>query len=280
MNLSIRHSMNYTYSCDITLNAHTLRLCPRHTHAQKLLHFELIIDPTPAHIYPYLDVDDSVSHHIVFDKTRTHTHLSVTSLSTVHTQSFAPTVPFSAEFPMLYTGALGSVLQPFMGMRLHQPDILGTWIQELIQASQNKIWDFLVLLTQKIYTQIQKEYREFGHPFTPEETLLRQKGSCRDVTVLWMNLAQQVGFAVRFASGYVMDPMMADHCELHAWPEVWLPNRGWIGFDPSYGRQTDHHYIQVCAKTVPELCLPLDGSYTGISRQTLTTQVSITSELA
>jgi hypothetical protein len=78
----------------------------------------------------------------------------------------------------------------------------------------------------------------FRHP--PVETLRLGHGSCRDFAMLMIEAARALGFAARFASGYLAVPLDNPHeptsgsarGSTHAWAQIYLLGTGWIDFDP------------------------------------------------
>ena len=101
---------------------------------------------------------------------------------------------------------------------------------------------------------------------TPDETLRKKRGSCRDFAVLMMEAARSLGVAARFVSGYIFVP---NHSGVegggatHAWMQAYLPGAGWIDFDPTNSIIGNRNLIRVAVAWSPEQVLPLWGTYEG-----------------
>jgi len=66
--------------------------------------------------------------------------------------------------------------------------------------------------------------------------ILRDKtGVCVEYANLFIALSRSVGIPARYVSGYAYGNVYGEKFNAHAWTEVYLPNIGWIPFDPTFG---------------------------------------------
>ena len=101
---------------------------------------------------------------------------------------------------------------------------------------------------------------------SPAETLALGSGSCRDMATLMMDAARSLGFAARFASGYLDCPASeAGRASMHAWAEIYLPTLGWRGYDPTLGEPTSLKHLVVGVSNHPRGVMPVSGMFTGAS---------------
>ena len=134
--------------------------------------------------------------------------------------------------------------------------------------------DLLVALNQRVQRAVSYVIRLEPGVQSPEETLLKGSGSCRDFAVLMMEAARHWGFAARFVSGYIQ---MAEgqHGATHAWTEIYLPGAGWQGFDPTNDKRVGREHIAVAVAREQEKAMPVAGSWFGAPDDFLGLEVKV-----
>ena len=131
-------------------------------------------------------------------------------------------------------------------------------------------------LNETVHRQIGYQLREEKGVQRPLETLAKGTGSCRDMATLLMEACRALGIAARFSSGYLDCPAsLAGRASTHAWAEVYLPGRGWTGFDPTLGERTGAKHIAIGMSNHPRGVMPISGRFFGSSADYLGMKVSV-----
>ena len=78
--------------------------------------------------------------------------------------------------------------------------------------------------------------------------LRRGTGSCSEFTFVFISLARAVGLPARYAGGSIYKPWKAVGGRYvdktaHRWAEVYIPNYGWVPFDPTWDRASSAHPV-------------------------------------
>ncbi|UFH53079.1 transglutaminase family protein [Spirosoma sp. KNUC1025] len=273
MHLHVRHESEYTYDIPVALGPQTLYLYPRAYPYQRLLDYELIIDPKPARIVRNIDVEGNVQQLVYFNHPTA--HLSVTAEMHLQSDEFNSfdfvLFPFETQHvPFLYPKAEQDLLQPYLD-RAGISERVEVWARQIAAGAGWQTTAFLMSLNQTIQ-QFTYEIRELGAPFPPEQTLSLRKGSCRDYTTLFMAACRSLGIAARFVSGYLFGNPQQEH-QLHAWVEVYLPGAGWRGFDPTEGSVVVNRHIFLTSTAKPELAAPISGTFIGQAKSVLRSEL-------
>jgi transglutaminase-like putative cysteine protease len=133
--------------------------------------------------------------------------------------------------------------------------------QEISPQVNGNTVAFLSELNQRIYQTCQHSIRETGSPLPAGITWTSQAGSCRDFTVLFMEVCRAIGLAARFVSGYQEGDLDSNDQHLHAWAEVYLPGAGWRGYDPTQGLAVADRHIALVASPIAQAAAPISGSF-------------------
>lgn len=81
---------------------------------------------------------------------------------------------------------------------------------------------------------------------TAAQALAQGAGVCQDHAHIFIAGARAIGVPARYVAGYLAPGYEGDH-ETHAWAEAYIPDLGWVGFDPSNRQCPTDAYIRLCA---------------------------------
>lgn len=254
MFFEIEHSTHYLYSVPIRPGRHILRFHPLQTAFQQVRECKLDIEPRPISLQAQRDHWGNTVHQVAFQ--------GQTRVLNVHARIQARTLglrPAAADFalPPVYGREMLPYLEP-----IEDPARLRPFMQPLLQEAANSTLRFLQALNRAVHALAQPGSRLDGPPRTPAQTLDLGGGVCRDLAVLFLAACRQLGLPTRFVSGYQQGVATRRLAQLHAWSEVYLPDRGWCGYDPSEGGIAGETYLAVAAAPQAALVTPVEGGYT------------------
>lgn len=95
---------------------------------------------------------------------------------------------------------------------------------------------------------------------TLDEIIDKRHGVCQDFSHLFIAIARKNNIPARYVSGYLHqgDGFFGDS-QMHAWVEAYVPNIGWIGFDPTNNLLANHNHIKVSHGRDYNDCPPIKG---------------------
>jgi len=147
---------------------------------------------------------------------------------------------------------------------------LRDWAQAFVGGNPTDTLALLKDLSAGVTGWIAYQSREDEGTQSPEQTLNRGWGSCRDFAVLFVEAARSLGFGARIISGYLYNPDLAldgntGAGSTHAWAEVFVPGAGWIPFDPTNRSVGGANLIPVTVAREIGQTIPVFGTYVGLS---------------
>jgi transglutaminase-like putative cysteine protease len=286
--LRIRHTTCYSYDQPIRRSVHRLHLRPIDDARQNLLLYQLAIEPH-VQVIEYEDVFGNWSQR--FDLNEPYTALTITAESLVELIDIDPFafagLPIRPpSWPLVWMPWERTMLVPYL-----TPDELpDTQLQELydygmqfVSRNNGDLMETLFALNLSLF----RDYRyvpgctDLGT--TAYQVFLNRAGVCQDFTNLFITLARLLGVPARYVCGYIHTGNNGDtragSDATHAWVELYIPNIGWKGFDPTNGvlPQTDH--VRVAVGRHYRDATPTAGTLYSRANETLRVDVEVTDPL-
>jgi transglutaminase-like putative cysteine protease len=93
-------------------------------------------------------------------------------------------------------------------------------------------------------------------------------------------MLRQLGIPSRYVSGYICPNKtgMRGEGATHAWVEAYIPEYGWLGFDPTNNCIVTETHVRLAVGKNFSDCSPVKGTYRGTSNHTLAVSVSVSYE--
>ena len=272
IHVALNHVTHYRYDRPVGLSPQIVRLRPAPHCRTRILSYSLKVQPADHFINWQQDPQANYLARLVFpDETR---ELKievdlVAEMSVLNPFDFF-LAPYAEQFPFKYDSVERRELVPYL-VKSPLTEPLASYLGGISRERCRTI-DFVVGVNQRLANDIRYLIRLEPGVQTPEETLSKRAGSCRDSAALLVQLMRHVGLAARFVSGYLIQlvadvkaldgPVGAtqDFTDLHAWCEVYLPGAGWIGLDPTSGLLAGEGHIPLACTPEPSAAAPVSGA--------------------
>lgn len=249
MKLRIFHETTYTFAVPIRRSVQYLRLTPRADRGQTVLRWSV---SGPARLVPWTDGLGNRCH-VASEAEETHA-LTITVEGEVETTDTAGILPLEDGLPPAMflrrtaltaaDDALRALAAPFAAVRAADGDIAA------LHALMGAVADAV-------------PYRagRTDAATTAAEALAHGHGVCQDHAHIFIATARELGFPVRYVSGYLAggDGSMASH----AWAEAFVDALGWVSFDPSNRQSATDAYVRLAVGHDYADASPVSGVRTG-----------------
>jgi transglutaminase-like putative cysteine protease len=270
--LTIHHKTEYRYSRPVAFGEHRIMLRPRDGHDLRVLDSRLAIVPEPMSLRWIHDVFgnsvaiatfDERAERLTFDWHVTVEHNPV--------EEFALTPDDPAYFyPFVYDDEEFPDLVQYITPQYTDPDgMLSEWARSFLdEEAPTPTFKILSGMTHGIRKAFKYRKRHEQGTQHPLDTLERGGGTCRDYALFMIEALRRLGIAARFVSGYIFVPedLEVRHVgggSTHAWVQAYLPDAGWIEFDPTNAIVGTRDLIRVAVARDPRQAIPLHGVYLG-----------------
>jgi uncharacterized protein (DUF2126 family)/transglutaminase-like putative cysteine protease len=273
LHVALNHRTQYIYDRLTGLGPQVVRLRPAPHSRTPILSYSLNITPKDHFINWQQDPFGNYLARLVFLEPTREFKVEVdlvADMATINPFDFFVD-EYAQVFPFPYEEGLKEELTPYLKASEPGP-LLKDYLAGLkleFKTSLDFIWEVNKHLQQDIKYLIRLE----PGVQTPEETLQKRSGSCRDSGWLLVHILRNFGLAARFVSGYLIQLKAdvksldgpsgteQDFTDLHAWAEVYLPGAGWIGLDPTSGLFAGEGHIPLAATPSPQSAAPISGMH-------------------
>lgn len=273
----VLHRTLFEYEGPVTDSTNELHLEPRVFPFQRTIQSFVRVLPA-TRMKRFRDLFQNVTHH--FEINRPHDRLEIISQLKIRNLKLelgdeAMTAGMEAYRDLEVHERVWPFLQESRYVSRH-PEI---WREALdLTAPHASVYEKSLEIMHWIHREFRYESGATGVNTHLEEAFAGRHGVCQDFTHVMIGLCRSISIPARYASGYLYNGPL-DHLvgaqASHAWPEVYLPEVGWVGFDPTNDTLADDRYIKIAVGRDYDDVAPVKGNYRGASRCTLSVTVEV-----
>jgi transglutaminase-like putative cysteine protease len=283
MFLEIRHLTQYQYDAPVRESVMELFLQPQKSSRQRLVSFDLEIEPN-AKLFSYVDAFGNAVYH--FNQPQPHDKLTIVAKAAVETEP-PNDLPDSLDigewdrlrsefvrgewFDFLHPHGYVET-SPALAAFVERHGLEGARLRDPLTAMRR--------LSSAIYEAFDYD-RETTKADSPiDHALEAGSGVCQDFTHIMLAICRDWGVPARYVSGYLYTDRehgsdRSDPDATHAWVEVFLPSLRWVGFDPTNNTMAGERHVCVAVGRDYADVPPSRGVFKGEAESQLAVGVSV-----
>lgn len=280
MHFTVYHLTRFRYDSHVSESVMEVRMQPRTEGGQRCLRFELSTSPR-SRVFAYQDPLGNVVHH--FDIPARHRELTITAEAVVE---FVSSLDVPDGLPMSAWDAMDTpAFQDRHVDYLHASkfatptETLLAFRDELDVTRQADPLTTLRQLNARLFEAFEYAPKSTRVDSPIDEALAARRGVCQDFAHVMITLVRGLGIPCRYVSGYLFHKGGAHERSVesasHAWVEAWLPELGWVGFDPTNDTLAGDRHIRVAVGRDYSDVPPTRGVYKGKARSELGVAVRV-----
>jgi transglutaminase-like putative cysteine protease len=249
------HRTEYRYESEVSSSYGELYVLPRDVPGQVCRSSRVVIEPHARDYRPRTDFyGNRVAYFAVLEP---HTRLTVTAESVVEVRRpVAMSLPVDQAWEVVRDRTQTAPSPEAFEARqflLASPKVVVTPEVAAYAAVSfppgRPLVEALVELTTRIHSDFAYEPGSTSVRTTLAELLVSREGVCQDFAHLAVGCLRSLGLAGRYVSGYLEtlpprgQPRLVGADVSHAWAAVFVPDAGWVDFDPTNDRFVSDRYV-------------------------------------
>lgn len=287
MRYKITHTTQYHYADTVSISYNEARLMPRECRNQQLISSTINISPYATDFTTRHDFfGNAVAY---FSIQQPHQELTVTAVSEVQLSNLVPQLDLHQHY------SWENVRELLQGNTCDQLEARQYVLNSPLVESNQQLADYAKQsfsigrdMCNAVTDLMQRIYQDFT--FDPHFTTLatplsdvlkHRRGVCQDFAHLAIGCIRSQGLAARYVSGYIETVPMPGEPKLigadasHAWFSVYVPEQGWIDFDPTNNQIPSTQHITLGWGRDYADITPLKGVMYGGQKHTLNVSVHV-----
>ena len=289
MYYSIRHLTKFSYDKPVSESIMETRMHPRSDANQRCLTFQLSVTPR-CRVFSYRDHLANHVHH--FDIPGGHSQLVIVAEALVELQTQPP---LPDALPIAAWDDLDRAMQASDFWEMLLPSQFAAPTQELRALAtvldvrrRDDPLSTLHKLNRSIFECFAYKPNSTRADSPINQAIEARAGVCQDFAHIMIALVRsELRIPCRYVSGYLFHgekgsqettttPDRSDETATHAWVEAFLPDLGWVGFDPTNNLSTGDRHIRTAIGRDYADVPPTHGIFRGRTKSELTVAVRVT----
>lgn len=287
MKYRLLHSSTYDYESPVFYARHIVRKRPRSLPNQQVLTSSITSSPAPSWSSQEFDCHGNLMD--VIELLGSHEQLVVTALTELTVQGITHD-PTRNELRVRWETARDRIMGDARCFDAWEMTMLSPFVPHVSEVKRYALESFqpgrsLFEAAKELNHRIFTDYTYdsgFSDIATPLEKVARERrGVCQDFAHVFVGAIRSLGLAARYVSGYLETLPPPGQARLvgadasHAWASVYIPDYGWVDFDPTNDMLPHERHIVVgWGRDFSEVS-PLRGVVHGGGRHTVNVSVDV-----
>lgn len=282
-NLTVRHVTRFRYDQPIRHSRHCIHLRPIDDPFQNVVTYNLQTHPAVP-VFEFEDVFGNWTSR--FEISQPYTELTFIAASTVALSKADPFAfthaPIRPSFPLAWLPWEHMMLAPYLApLELPETQLreLYDYAMSFAERNHHDLMETLFAINLTLFREYHYVPGSTKLETTPYEVFVNKRGVCQDFANLFICLARLLGIPARYVCGYVytgntgIAPAQSDAS--HAWLQLYIPEVGWRGFDPTNGVLTSFNHIRVAYGRHYRDAAPTSGTLYSSAIESMTIEVQV-----